>query len=266
MNILRLLSLKRRVYEYAMGSLAFGIVGLGVLAWYFGTRSWDAAVRIAEPVLLGLGTLSIVLLWAQFRESNIWNRLISYHQFFSEVPSPPRAQLLMRVLSMEPGIEAPPSAYQPLSTEQVERIWSDKGDNGRPPAKEIVRAYLNDFEHFCGAINVGLVDEEYARELRGTRVIDAYFAYAEAIVRIRKEQEDQAETRVLAGSPEPFTSKYYLELQRTATRWHERRRRERELQQQLVEAANTKADRVRAAILRGAERGVPAIAKDRSCD
>src|SRR5690349_7541943 len=164
MQIPKLLSMKRRVYECTMSGIAFVFVGLGFLAWFCGTRSLEAAVRIAEPVLLGLGTLSIVLLWAQFRESNVWNRLISYHQFFSEVPSTPRAQLLMRVLSVELGIDVPPSAYQPLTAEQVQRIWSDKGDNERQPAKEIVRAYLNDFEHFCGAINVGLIDEEYARE------------------------------------------------------------------------------------------------------
>lgn len=246
-------------YEWAMGFAAVAIIAAGVTAWFFSEhRSIAEAVHIAEPVFLGMGALSIILLWAQLRETNVWNRLLSYHQFFEEVPKTPLSDGVREALTAM-GIEKPPTAYMPMSKDFVEKLWLKTADGKVQPAKFLVQSYLNEFEHFCGAISVGIVDEEYARELRGTRVIDAFFGYHEFIKKIRTEQEGDAKTRIPSASAEPFTSKYYLELQIVATRWHGRRKKELEDQEKLVSEADAKADEVRNNIL---QRGVPAKARN----
>ena len=58
---------------------------------------------------------------------------------------------------------------------------ADKGDTQRARASTLISRYLNDWEDFCGAISVGVVDENYARSMEGGRLIDAFFGYRKVI-------------------------------------------------------------------------------------
>lgn len=240
-----------RPYEWILGLLAAAILASGFLAWYFSPeQNIEAALKAAEPTFLGLAALSVILIWAQQRDENLWKRILSYHQFFSEFPSPQRVDPLIRALQ-EMGISESPNAYKPFTPEQVQRIMDDKGGADRRRAKTLVLSYLNAYEQFCGAINMGIVDEEYARDMRGSRVIDAYFGFYEFIRRCREDQDREAAARTAEGAAEPFASKLYLELQLVATSWHETRRKQREQRQRLIDAVDRRAEAVRNSIGRG---------------
>lgn len=246
-----------------------GIVGAGVFllllsvaAWWCGTRNLEWAVHVAEPMFLAFGALSIILLWAQLRitniqdrNSNIWKRVVCYHEYFKELPQTSRAEELRRYFH-ELGIEKPPSAYHPLDETVVDRIWADKGTADRAPGPVILSRYLSDWEDFCGAISVGVVDEDYAREMEGTRVIAAFFGYRAAINKMRHLQSQDSKARPTPWSATPFANKFFLELQKIATRWHVKRCTELAEEQERIRKADLAADDARTAS------GVPAKAWD----
>jgi|GEM_PF-2419146 len=247
-------------YERMITGAAALILISGALAWWFGERNVTWAVRVAEPAFMGLGALSIILLWAQLRVSNlqdeaenVWKRVVCYHNYFKELPQTARAEDLRKYFH-ELGIETPPSAYRPLDETLVEQIWADKGTAERPPGRVVISRYLSDWEDFCGAISVGVVDEEYAREMEGTRVISAFYGYRAAINKMRQLQIEESKARTAAGSAPPFANKFFLELQRIATRWHVWRSEELAKEQERIRKADEAADMARTSA------GVPAKA------
>lgn len=84
---------------------------------------------------------------------------------------------------------------------------------------------MNDFEEFCGAINAGVVSETYARELEGSRTINAYFGFEEVIKLIR---DEEVQHRQSEGEHRDVHRKPYHELRKVAVVW--KRRREAEYQ------------------------------------
>lgn len=158
----------------------------------------------------------------------MWRRVLCFHEHFQNVPAPERTKGLRELLS-EMSITDPPSAYLPLSEEVVAKIMADKGSDARSPAKIIVINYLNGLEQFCGAVCAGVVDENYARELRGSRVIDAYFGYKLLIDALRKQLEEHS---ARAGrTADPYKGKIFAELQKVALDWHTKRKQELHNQQ-----------------------------------
>lgn len=240
-----------RWYERWVVITAVLIILLALLAWFYGVHSVDRAAAIAEPMFLGLGAVSLILLWAQLRAAtnqdnaaNIWKRVVCLHEHFGEVPRAEYAEALRRYLH-ELGIREPPNAYCPLEPEIVERIWADQGTDSRPPGSVLIRRYLNDWEEFCGAIKVGMIDEAYAQAMEGSRVIDAFFGYRASIDKSRHSQSEIRKTKPTALSALPFMNKYYIELQTIATKWHLVRMSELAQQQALIEKGDQAADEAR---------------------
>jgi hypothetical protein len=227
-----------RNYERAMALSAFLIFALGAAAWWYGPRTLDWAVRIAEPVFLGFGALSIILLWAQLRaanaqereasvrqqeanareeENSMWKRVLTFHEHFERVPSEPRAQALRQYL-LELGITDPPTAYKPIDEIVAAKVMADQGTPTRPtPGKVIVIEYLNDFERFCGAIRAGVVNEKYAHDMRGTRVIDTCYGFSAFITLYRERQEAAAKGQT------KFRSQSFCEIRLLGKKWFEKR-------------------------------------------
>lgn len=238
-------------YEVLTGALGLLIL-LGAFAtWWFGDRTLKWAVDVAAPTCLAWGALSIILLWAQLRAANnqelaeqVWKRVMCLHQHFHDVP---RLELTdaVRNYLRELGIHSPPSAYSPLTPEQAKVIEHDKGNDNRPPAKVLISRYLNDWEDFCGAISVGVIDEEYAIEMEGSRLIDAFFGYREVINIFRESRAHDGKVGAGATGAPPFVNKLYYELQQIALRWHKKRTEEWKMQQEKVAEVNRAADALR---------------------
>jgi hypothetical protein len=193
--------------------------------------------RIVESTLLGFGLLSVWLLIAQLRQTTSWNRVLSYHDYFGELPSSDRANQLYLCLHR---LDIPvPSCAAPISRESAEKLWTDEGIEGRDGTyrqvgERVIREYLNDFEEFCGAIRACVVSESYACELEGDRTINAYFAFEEVIKIIRKEAEasGRAEARgtqddaAMERRLQLYRRSPYLELRTIAISWRSRREKE----------------------------------------
>lgn len=226
-------------YEKVLIFCGLIILLAGILAWRFGVKdpTIEWAVDVAEPMFIGLGGLSIVLLWAQMRQTAVWNKHQTYHQFFSELPAREKVLAVRQSLATF-GIQRVITRGMPLTVDEVRAILAEhktEADNGLT-AVRAMRDYLNDFEEFCAAVNRGLVDDEYARQLEGSRVINAYFGYKNFIVALKAEEKSQLE--FLSRSPdyegpkvENYLSKYYDDLRKTASKWLTERAREGESKQ-----------------------------------
>jgi len=134
---------------------------------------------------------------------------------------------------------------------------ADKGDTQRARASTLISRYLNDWEDFCGAISVGVVDENYARSMEGGRLIDAFFGYRKVIEEFREKHTKAQQSTVDPNAASTFASVVFTELQDVAIRWHEIRHNEKTVQDQRIEAADKVADSIR----RGVKSGVTPWAK-----
>jgi hypothetical protein len=255
-------------YERTVAVCGALILALAGLAWYFGDQTLKWAIEVSEPTFLAFGALSIVLLWAQLRsagiqerEQNVWKRVVCLHEYFSDVPRMNRSEDVRKYLR-ELHVEKPPSAYYPLTEEHANLIIRDSGTDTRPPAKVVVSRYLNDWEDFCGAISVGVIDEDYAREMEGARLIDTFFGYRAAIDRFRDSHREDAKTSNGTNAALPFANKVYIELQTIALRWHQIRREELKDEEVRIANANEEADEIRKAAMRPS-RGVSPKARDK---
>jgi hypothetical protein len=246
MNMIRILK-SLKWYEYAMGACGAAIFWLGYKAWQWGPHTVEWAVQVAEPLFLAVGALSIILLWAQMRAANaqeretgLWKRVLTFHEHFDRVPSEPRADALRRYF-IELGIADPPTAYHPIDNSVVAKIMGDQGTATRPtPGRTIVIEYLNDFERFCGAIRVGVVNNDYACELRGTRVIDTFFGFKSFILEYRRRMDAAALARANPTHMTVFKSRVFRELEKIGESWLERRTTEENQHRKRILDADNK--------------------------
>lgn len=121
---------------------------------------------------------SFVKWWAQLRHDATLSKLLAYHDYFHDLPGTEKVNALYGALVR---LKVPVPLWQaPLTESQKDLLIND---TEIPPntAHLAVREYLNDFEEFCAAINAGLIDEDYAYKLEGTRALNAYFGFRELI-------------------------------------------------------------------------------------
>jgi hypothetical protein len=90
-----------------------------------------------------------------------------------------------------------------------------------PDKAEIaIREYLNDFEDFAAAVNVGLVDMDYAYHVESARVLNAYYGFEPIINHwLLEDQQKAAANRATGLAP----SDYYGELKKLAEGWKARK-------------------------------------------
>lgn len=223
---------------------AIGIAALGTLAWWFWPQwlagDFDKRAHILEIMFLGSGSLSIIMLASQLRQQAAWNKVLSFHEYFSDVPSLENVTALHATFRRL-AIELPDFAH-PLSDANADLIIADTAvdpaiGSGRV-SRVIVQAYLDDLEEFCAAVNAGIVSDSYAREIEGTRTIRAYFAFESLIAKLREKQQELVklaqQTGTGARQSRPFQSKYYAELERVARRWRAKREQEHNASQGLL--------------------------------
>ncbi|HEV2268514.1 MAG TPA: hypothetical protein VGR92_03575 [Steroidobacteraceae bacterium] len=238
---------RRYAAEVVSAVLAAGIVVAGVI-WYGrlpASATIEDRVLLVQCIVFALGLVSVVLLVLELRQKASWNRVLSYHDYFGELPAREKVRELYECLDRL-GIQ-PPSNGQPLTKEQATAILADKGvraanDLVSRPGGRVVREYLNDFEEFCGAISAGVVSESYVRELEGSRTINAYYGFEELIRQIRagevKSRHIGGDQRVSEQNLRPLHKKPYHELWKVAATW--KRRREREYQKLLKKRAKNR--------------------------
>ena len=256
---------RMRWYERVTALTGLTIVAISAAAWWCGPHTLEWAIHISEPAFLAGGALSIILLWAQLRaastqehEENVWKRTICLHEHFKDIPRLERSEAVRKYLLATFPNRAAPSAYQPLTNAEVATIMEDRGDAQTARADTLISRYLNDWEDFCGAISVGVVDEDYSRSMEGGRLIDAFFGYRKVIEAFRDKHAKALQSSVDPDAASVFAHVAYTELQDVAIRWHEIRHNEKKVQDERIEAADKVADSIR----RGVKSGVTPKAKN----
>lgn len=218
-----------RIWIYLFTVLAcinvIAIVFLTHWLWPFlQSKDFEVQERAVTLLLLGVGATSVLILAAQWRQQGAWNRVLSYHQYFSELPR--RESLVMLETCFRRLSITPPATAEPLKDPDVAAILSDSGTTGRR-ASTICKGYLDDFEEFCAAVNAGIVSARYTIDIEGSRVIRAFYGFEPLILKLREQQDRAMATAGTATrNGNPMRSKYYEELERVARRWREKREKE----------------------------------------
>jgi hypothetical protein len=121
------------------------------------TGQWAMRLRVVEVMLLAITAGSVLLLIEQLNQTSRWNKRLTYHQFFKELPSAQRVERL-RKLAQDKTIDEHAKG-EPIAGEKVRLLIDDVA------CTQIITDYLNDFEEFCSAILRGVVDDRYAYDI-----------------------------------------------------------------------------------------------------
>ena len=177
----------------------------------------DKIISVVSVVLTGLGVSSLLFVWAQLRHTATQDKLISYHAYFQDLPRTEKVTALY-VSMGRLGIDRP-IWQNPLSTLQRDQIVADRVP--APESAEIaIREYLNDFEEFAAAVNVGLVDDEYVYHIESARILNAYYGFEKLIEHwLLDDQRKATENKATGVTP----TDYYGELKRLAGLWKARK-------------------------------------------
>jgi hypothetical protein len=177
----------------------------------------DKILVVLNVVISALGVASLLVLWAQLRHTSTQDRLVAYHEYFQDLPRAAKVNALYASMG-RCKIERP--IWQtPLSVAQRDIILGDAAPE--PDTAHIaIREYLNDFEEFAAAVNVGLIDDEYAYHIESARILNAYYGFEELIKYwLLEDQQKATEHRATGVAP----SDYYGELKKLAEHWKTRK-------------------------------------------
>lgn len=141
--------------------------------------AYSIFIKAAELVVLTAGLASLSLLRRQLQAQRVqlqkqqqqmeldhqWRTYLSYHELFPSIP-PDDIRNEMYDLAKKLNFDDYFDDFgKPMPKDALEAIV------GSCDYRRIVRAYLDEFEKFCGAIRAGIVDNGYAYSLQNTRVI-----------------------------------------------------------------------------------------------
>lgn len=182
-----------------------------------GQDTYSILVKAAELVILTAGLASLSLLrkqleaqrvqlrrqeeqmrkqQEQMRHDHQWRTYLTYHELFPSIP-PDDIRNKMYDLARELKFDHHFDNFGKPMPEEALKAIVESCDHRR-----IVRAYLDEFEKFCGAIRAGIVDDNYAYSLQNTRVIRNFTVFHALIKRWQ------------AGNLMAYT-----ELEKVATAW-----------------------------------------------
>lgn len=151
-------------------------------------------VPIIRSITSFFGVVGVWLVWRQIKLTNTWNRINTQHSLLSNLPS---LELESYVWQMYEKLQK--TSEGSVVSEESKQIYENIDDWVR------LKTFLNKFEQLCAAVNAKAMDERYAYDVHGDKVVNAFFRFENYISFIREEREDSA---------------LYLELEKVATRWN----------------------------------------------
>lgn len=219
----RVTSPNPRVIETTAILAAVLVILSGAVALYYmprGDFTLDRVLSLLSVVISALGVATLLFLWAQLRFTSVQNKLFAYHRFFQDLPKAEKVSLLYRTMG-QLKIDRP--LWQtPLTSAQCDLIVKDPSPEPNK-AETAIREYLNDFEEFASAVNVGLVDADYTYHVESARVLNAYYGFQELINYWLLDDQQKAAANKTTGV---VPSDYYGELKKLAERWRARKVKE----------------------------------------
>lgn len=106
---------------------------------------------------------------AQLQQTTKWNKLRSFHDYFSDVPTREHQTHFFELLAdfdhnNQTAILEKIKKREALTRKEAEQLRDDAD------VSSALYAYLDDYEELCGAIRSGIVDEDYAYSMDRTRI------------------------------------------------------------------------------------------------
>lgn len=212
-----------RVIELAAIVVAILIVIGGTITIYLMPHTdftLDEVLRVLGVIISALGVATLLFLWAQLRHTAVQDKLFAYHRFFQDFPKAEKVSALYRTMG-QLKIDRP-RWQKPLTLSQRDLIINDQ--TPEPDKAEVaIREYLNDFEEFAAAVNVGLLDADYTYHVESARILNAYYGFEQMINYYLTEDEQKLAANKAAGV---LPSDYYGELKKLAENWKNRKVKE----------------------------------------
>jgi hypothetical protein len=157
---------------------------------------WQFLGTIVAPIVQAITSLSgvvgLFLVWQQIRISNVWNRANTQHALLSNLPSLELEERLWKI------VESLPQENRRLLPTACTIIYEDVSH------WVTIKTFLNKHEQLCAAINTGTIDDRYAYDVHGVKIVDAFLIFEAYIEFIRAKSSDAT---------------IYLELEKVATHW-----------------------------------------------
>lgn len=120
------------IYIFALLACSNFMAILYLTHWlwpFLHSKDFSVQVSAVNILLLGIGTTSILVLAAQWRQQGAWNRVLSYHEYFRELPR--RENVVMFETCLARLNITPPTMADPLKSKDVDSILNDMGTLGR---------------------------------------------------------------------------------------------------------------------------------------
>lgn len=150
-------------------------------------------VPVLQLLVTAVALFSVLLAWRQMSQTVRWNKLQAHHSFFRETPN---RQLEKQVYEHAARIGV--SIDRAVPPVDLGKIYADRD------ALFAVKAYLDEYEELCTAVNVGTVDEDLAFAIDSARVLKAYRVFDPFIRELRERLKNE---------------ELYVELEKVALRW-----------------------------------------------
>lgn len=179
---------------------------------------FDVATKSSEFAVLAAGLFSVLLVrdqlvaqeeqlqenHQQMVDDHQWKTIVSYHELFGQgIPNEDTRKAMYDLAVANDFIDCFDDLGKPMPANALQACINTS------EMRQITRPYLDDFEKFCGAVNAGIVNEDYARSLQGTRVVRNFTVFKELIRHFQ-----------IANS------RAYVELEKLAMKWDEQRKNE----------------------------------------
>ena len=204
----------RTIPNYVLIVQTAGIVlGLGsvlLLGLQLSAANKQAACSVEQLTLANqqasCSVEQLALTAKQLAQTAIWNKTLSYHQFFGDLVTRELADKV-RVVATKHKFDEAFTSLTAMSPTALTDLMADREAEG------VISAYLDEFEEFCAAVKAGVVENSYAYGIEATRVIRAAVVFGPFILRAR------------SGTK---YSRAYLELEDLGAQWQKRRHQEEE--------------------------------------
>lgn len=170
--------------------------------WRYRIMTLQVFSRDAVPLLqLGMmfiGLISLFLLLYQIRQTNLWNKLRSEHNF--NQPSHLKVNKQLLEAAKEAGVDLN-GRLTAINDDELKKIV------GSDETFYLLTMCLCDFKNICAAINIGAADKDLTYATHSHRSVSTYKAYKPVIDFLRKRDKDD---------------EIYIELEKVALEFEEK--------------------------------------------
>lgn len=140
-------------------------------------------VPIIQLIVSILALSSLVLLWHQLKQTNVWNKIQSHQNFVDPSTSVAIERQLYDALR-DCGLEA--HLNRSITADELKKVMENAD------CYFALKAFLNDLEMVGAAISIGAADPDFAYAVHSSRFMRAYNLFLPFMQKMRELQSNPA--------------------------------------------------------------------------